>query len=258
MWSQFNSDFQTAEILQAKGIIKNKETAQFSVISRTGKKITIQMKSVAWKDLQNVKLALFSNQIKMPLANQNSNQRYWFEYLPEKKTLLIAYNRCIEQEGKPFAEFVENAFAVADKEKAEKVVVDLRRNGGGDSAIMSPLLDALKKRPQLIEKGKLFVLMGRSTFSSGFMNARELQVHTNAILIGEPSGQNPNAFGEVREFLLPNNKLKVRYSTKFFKLADGESKTFLPVDIKVDRTFADFASGRDATLERALKYNSAK
>lgn len=254
LWSNLNSDFQTAEILQAKGIIRNKETATFTFLGRDGKEFSTKINSVAPQDLSNIKPARFADQIETPLANQNSKSFYWFKYLPDSKTLFIAYNRCVEEEGKPFAKFVEDAFTVADREKAEKIVVDLRRNGGGNSAIMRPLIEALKARPQMTEKGKLFVLMGRNTFSSGFMNARELKVYNNALWIGEPSGQNPNAYGEVKSFELPNFKLKINYSTKFFELATGETRGFLPVNVEVDRTFKDFAAGRDVTLETALDY----
>jgi hypothetical protein len=109
-----------------------------------------------------------------------------------------------------------------------------------------------------MKKGRLFALTGRNTFSSGFMNARELQVYTKALLAGEPSGQKPNAFGEVKEFFLPNTNLKVRYSTKYHELVEGETKPFLPVDIMVERTFSDFVSGRDAALEKALNYKEGK
>jgi hypothetical protein len=211
------------------------------------------MKSLTEQVLSKTKITTLTAQIKQPLANKKTDI-YWFEYLPEAKTLFIVYNRCAEDKNKPFAQFVEEAFAVAEKENAEKVVVDLRRNGGGNSVIMKPLLDAIKQRPQFMKKGKLFALMGRNTFSSGFMNARELQIYTNAMLVGEPSGQKPNAYGEVKEFFLPNSNLKVRYSTKFFELVGGETKPFLPVDILVERTFADFVNGRDATLEKVLNY----
>lgn len=96
--------------------------------------------------------------------------------------------------------------------------------------------------------------MGRGTFSSGFMNARELQVEHKAVWIGEPSGQKPNAYGELKNFVLPNSNLRINYSTKFWELFPGEKRTFLPVDVPVERTFADYAAGRDTTLEKALNY----
>lgn len=244
---------QMGEVLQAKGILPTKESGSFSFVTREGKPLTINMKSIMTKDLRSAKFAKITDQIKPSFAAQK-NDIYWSEYLPEKKTLFIAYNRCVEDKNKPFVKFVEEAFAVVDKEKAEKIVVDLRRNGGGNSNVMQPLLEAIKARPQFMKKGSLFVLIGRGTFSSGFMNARELQFYTNAIWVGEPSGQKPNAYGEVREFVLPNSNLKVSYSTKFFELVKAEKRSFLPVDVPVERRFVDFTAGRDLALEKALDY----
>lgn len=151
LWSSVNASLQTAEILQAKGVIENKESAQFGFI-KDGKPLTVEIKSVPPANMNGIKLVRLSEQIKPTLALKNPQQFYWFEHLPEAKTLYIAYNRCADAEDKPFAKFVEEVFAIADKEKAEKLVIDLRRNSGGNSAIMRPLHEALKQRPHLTEK----------------------------------------------------------------------------------------------------------
>jgi hypothetical protein len=257
LMTKLSSNLQNADVLQTIGIIPTKESGRFGFVTQDGKSLTVEIKSLTEKDLGSIKIVRLTDHIKPSLATKKTDI-YWFEYLPDSKTLYIAYNQCEEDKNKPFAKFVEDAFAIADKENAERIVVDLRRNGGGNSVIMRPLLEAIKQRPQYMKKGKLFALTGRNTFSSGFMNARELQVYTKALLAGESSGQKPNAYGEVKEFFLPNTNLKVRYSTKYFELVGGETKPFLPVDIMIERTFADFAAGRDATFEKVLNYKDRK
>ena len=45
------------------------------------------------------------------------------------------------------------------------------------------------------------LLIGRATFSSAQMNAQQFRDRTKAILVGEPTGQKPNHFGEIKNFI---------------------------------------------------------
>jgi C-terminal processing protease CtpA/Prc len=115
------------------------------------------------------------------------------------------------------------------------------------------LITALSKRPDVNQAGKLFVLIGRGTFSSAYLNALRLKLETKAILVGEPTGQKPNAYGEVKTMTLPHAKLLVQYSTKYFKTVKGDPPSLTP-DVSVERSSWDYAGGRDPVLERALRY----
>lgn len=80
------------------------------------------------------------------------------------------------------------------------------------------------------------------------MNAIELQANTPVKLIGEPTGQKPNGFGEVREFLLPNSKMRINYATRFWKLLESDPEALMP-DIRIEPNYADFSDGRDPIFE---------
>jgi hypothetical protein len=80
-----------------------------------------------------------------------------------------------------------------------------------------------------------------------------LKHELQAVLVGEPSAQRPNSYGDVRTFQLPNSKLVVRYCTKYFRLdPHGDPDALLP-DIPVDLTAQDYFAGRDPVLERVLR-----
>jgi len=133
------------------------------------------------------------------------------------------------------------------------MVIDLRLNGGGNSIIFEPLVKALSKRRDVNQTGRLFALIGRGTFSSACLNAQKLKRETKAILVGEPAGQRPNFYGEVETMTLPYSKLRVHYSTRYFKTTDGDPPALAP-DIQVETSSSDYASGRDPVMERALNY----
>jgi hypothetical protein len=74
----------------------------------------------------------------------------------------------------------------------------MRQNGGGDFFVgRKDLIKPLKERPAINQKGKLFVLIGRQTFSAARVNAIDFRKDTNAILVGEPIGERPNSYSRI-------------------------------------------------------------
>jgi hypothetical protein len=187
------------------------------------------------------------------LFRQHPEKNYWREYLGNDKVLYIQYNRCQDDPAQPFAAFAADLFGFADSHPIDGVVVDLRLNTGGNSEVIHPLVAGLKARPALRAHGHLFALIGPLTFSSGLIAAMDLRHDLHAVLVGEPPGEKPNSYGEVREITLSNSKIAVQYSTKFFRTTSGDPADFAP-DVRVSRTLADALAGRDPILDAALNY----
>ena len=179
---------------------------------------------------------------------------YWYEYLPDTHTLYIQYSKCEDEPGNPFQDFVNKLFAFADSRTVNRVVVDLRFNGGGTSSIVKPLIEGLKTRPALNAKGHLYTLISGHTFSSAVFAAVSFRNDLHAVLVGEPAGNKPNHYGQFDSFELPNSKLKVQYSTKHFYLMPDSDPPSLEPDIFVQRSFEDYLAGRDPVFDAALRH----
>ena len=193
--------------------------------------------------------------IPIPVARQDPAANYWFRYLADSRTLLFRYNRCTEMDTLPFAEFARRMFAVLDRSPVDRVIVDLRANSGGNSQVIAPFRDPLLANPDRARKDRLFVLIGRRTFSSGSMNAA--QFARNATLVGQGTGGGMDSYGETRTFRLTHSRLLVRYSTKFFAMTKeypwtARNPLTLEPDISAPLTWADYRAGRDAALELAI------
>jgi C-terminal processing protease CtpA/Prc len=189
---------------------------------------------------------------KMPLRGQHPERYYWYTYLPDEETVYFHYYRCADDPSQPFADFNREMFEFIDANPVTRIVVDLRFNGGGNSAIFRPFLDEVRAREVFRQPGALYGLIGRQTFSSALMNAVELKSETGAILLGEPSGGNPNHFGEVRVFTLPNAGLQVMYSTRRFETMPDYDRDALVPDLDYPITWEDLLAGRDPAVEAAL------
>ncbi|MBX3374110.1 MAG: hypothetical protein KF817_09760 [Phycisphaeraceae bacterium] len=191
----------------------------------------------------------------VPLALRRPELPYWWEALPHARALYIKYNRCLDDPDHPFDRFVAGIGEAIDRGvrdgTLDRVIVDLRHNGGGNSQIAQPLIRALRERRAINRPGGLIVIIGRGTFSSAQLNAADFRRSTHAILIGEPTGQRPNAFGEIRFLTLPATGAVLQYSTKFFRTDPDDHPSMVP-DIPLPSLSTDFFAGRDLFLETAL------
>jgi hypothetical protein len=161
-------------------------------------------------------------------------------------TLFVQYNR---------VEFLEPALlrdlvGAATAANVKRVVVDIRHNYGGEVRDLTPVVDALDE-PKVDQPGRLFLITGRNTYSAACLFAAELQARTGVTIVGEPMGGSPNLWGDPDDISLAWSGLTVGVST-MFELATTADDVRLTIDpeLAVPLTYADWAAGRDAALEK--------
>lgn len=187
-----------------------------------------------------------------PLARSRPQSWYWSQRDSASGVHFIQYNRCQDSPELKVSDFVARALAEIDASPPRAVVVDLRYNGGGSSSLLKPLIHGLADRKALNAPDRLFVLVGRLTFSSALMNAIQFRQSTRATLVGEPTGGKPNHFGETQTFTLPNSRMVIQHSTKFFREQEKDEDALYP-DVRIDVASADYAAGRDPAMEEVLR-----
>jgi hypothetical protein len=113
------------------------------------------------------------------------------------------------------------------------------------------------KRPALDQRGHLFVITGRRTFSAAMSNAAQFHNETRAILVGEPPGETPNSYQEKETFWLPASHLAVNYSVRYYKFLPTDAPALMP-DHEIDPDWESYRAGRDPTLEWALSDGASR
>jgi hypothetical protein len=237
-------------ILHGMKLIPSQEKASLTVLAKSGRIITLDMKPVSFSSKPEW-IVDTSDECDAPLYLKNRQKFYWYEILPDSQTLFFKYNSCQNMTGLPFNDFVKIIFNVADAEEVTSIVIDLRHNGGGNSGIFAPFLEELKKRPKFLQKGSIYVLIGRRTFSSAILNAIDLKKQTQAIFAGEPTGGKPNHYGEVQSFRLPQSGLSVTYSIKYFRVIDDDPDSLMP-DLLIEPMASDYLKKSDPVLNSIL------
>jgi len=177
----------------------------------------------------------------------NIKSNYFVEN--KEQSLYFKYSRCKEDENYPFSKLfkdLENSLNF----KPKKIIVDLRNNQGGNSSLFDPISQIISNYIKK-DKPQVFCLINRRVFSSGVLNTHEMKYKLGALLVGQPTGQGVNHYGEVKTFKLPNTKIEVQYSSKFFKLIDDDSTTIKP-DVLIEPTIDDYMTGKDPVLNYCL------
>lgn len=178
-----------------------------------------------------------------------SQRAYSLEYLAASKTLYVNYTAAREEADETMAGFAARLTGVMAASPVDRLVLDLRRNGGGNNYLNQPLVHALIGAPAN-RRGHLFVITGRTTFSAGMSMAADVERNCHAIFVGEPTGAGPNHYGDATPTDLPGLGVRAMISTVFWESSDPHDKRqwILP-DIPAPPTFAALWEGRDVAME---------
>lgn len=239
------------EILHALGIIAAPGPARFRFEDEQGKRFTLEISPVAAPPVVNGAATLtgfISAAAAQPLFRQRPAEPFWFTLLPDSHTVYLSFRGY-----RGLGENARKLFQFIDSNPTTRLVIDMRQNGGGDFYEgRRHLVEAVKRHPTLNRKGRLYIVVGRRTYSAAMVNAIDFRKQTNAILVGEPIGERPNSYSENDEMTLPNSRLVVSYSTKYYKFLDEDVPAVLP-DVRMDPAWTDFRAGRDPVLEWILR-----
>ncbi len=144
-------------------------------------------------------------------------------------------------------------FALIDSAKPQKLIVDMRDNGGGDNTVgYAELIKPIETHADIDRRGHLYVLIGPLTFSAAMNNAAQFQDETRAILAGQTIGERPNSYQEPRQFRLPNSHLVVRASTLWYAFRKTGPNVVAP-DKEIIPTWDDVKNGRDPVMDWVLE-----
>ncbi len=235
--------------LKTLGLTTEADRAKFDFIDLKGKKFSLEIKALT----QSEKILWIVPFRNAPLYLQNAGKPFFFEYLRDAKTVYVNF-RWYPRRGE-FSKFSKELFDFIDQNSVEKLVFDLRQNGGGDfTRGRDFFIKPLKDRKQFSGRGKLFVITGRATFSAGMTNTADFRNELNALLVGEPTGARPNGYQENRGFALPNSNLPSSYSIEHYKFSKEDTPGILP-DKRIDPVWKSFLAGRDPALEWILEYS---
>jgi Peptidase family S41 len=239
----------SAEILHGLGITQSAARASFSVEGVPETELTPVTAAAYVTALRPA----FPNYLdgmpkrSKPLLVQKRGMSQWVTTLDRGRVVYFVYNTVT---GDPDST-ADRILRLARRPKTRLVIVDLRNNGGGDIGTYPYLLQTLKSR-LINRRGRLVVLIGRTTFSAAVHFAVDLERGTRAIFVGEPTGGSPNHYSDTDPVNLPVTGYTINVPRIHYVKLPGQSGLQLDPDVSVALTGRDFFAGRDPVLARAL------
>lgn len=190
----------------------------------------------------------------MPLYLKDRRTFYWFEPMPDGKSLYCQFNSVSDAQQETLSAFAGRLAEYIAANAIETLIIDMRWNNGGNSKLLPPLLAAVSSS-RVNQQGQLFVIVGRYTYSAAMNAATLFQRFTNAIFVGEPTSSSPNFVGEDNIITLPYSQTRVSISDLFWQSSwPTDRRLWIAPFLLTPPTFEAYKSKRDPALEAISTY----
>lgn len=191
-----------------------------------------------------------------PLWMRDGKEYRSMEYLKDSKTLYVRHSATMNDGDKTIQAFFKNMLDFIDTHDVEKLVLDVRMNGGGNNYLNKPIITSIIQARKINQQGKFYCVIGRRTFSACQNLVNELSKYTEITFVGEPTSENINFYGDTRQEVLPNSKLAASLSWMWWQNLDPRDKRpWMPPHLAVDMSFADYQKGIDPVMNVILAHN---
>lgn len=193
-----------------------------------------------------------------PLYLKELDHIYHFEYLPEHKTVYVRQSQIQDEQDEDIPTFYARVFDFIENNPVEKFILDVRLNGGGNNYKNKPVVTGVIRTEKINKPGKFMVIIGRRTFSACQNLVNELSNYTNAVFVGEPTGENINFYGDNRPVTLPNTGINAYLSFAWWQdKPQWENGPWMAPHLATGMTFEQYRSNQDPALEAALQFSDS-
>lgn len=200
------------------------------------------------KILDNPTLFIVSK-VDAPQSKPKQPVPYGFSIL-DKNILYVWYKKCFSVEDYPFEKMVEDISTEIKNKNITKYILDVRNNGGGNSEVLNPFQD-------LIRKTKLngVMLINNGVFSSGRFAVARFKKEFNVTLIGQGTGGAAKSYGYNKNLEVEGKRFSCSIRLWDFSDIFGYTGSITP-DIFVNVTIDDYNNKNDVVLKEAIKFLS--
>jgi tetratricopeptide (TPR) repeat protein len=244
-----------AEVCQAIGLTADADRLTLAVTSPDGREREVELRPLDRASDPKLVEASQLPGAKVPVWMKNPTAPHWFEPIPATRAVFAQINAITDAPDRTMAQFAADLAAFIRSHDVDRLILDLRWNGGGNNYLSRSLVLALAGLPAINRAGSLYTLVGRYTFSAAMNLTSQLELWTNTIFAGEPTGASPSHYGDARRYTLPRSGLTVRLSSVYWRdWSVDERRTAVVPELAVAMTSRDYFEGRDPVLEAALTH----
>jgi hypothetical protein len=241
-------------VLQAIGAVDDTLAVDVTVRDRAGRERTVRVDS-AGPGFAMVRLRPPAGAAAPAPAYLQDTAVLSFRPIADTRAVHLLYNAVAEPAGETTAEFAARLKDALRERGATDLVVDLRNNGGGNTYLYPPLLNAIVHFRESAPGNRVWVIVGRHTFSAAQNFATTLERYiTDATFVGEPSGSRPNFVGESPPVVLPYSGLRASISSRYHQNVDfTDRRQWIAPRVPAPLSSADYFANRDPALDAVVR-----
>ena len=245
-------------LLFSLGISENASQATFTLSNGPGKDFKIKIQNLSPEDEENTEFVSWKRQLENPALYQKDNDLYyWYEYDKKKKLLYFQYNRIGNMQNESSSAFADKLFETVDSVEIKKFVLDLRYNGGGNFPYSIRYIQEILDRLDIDRRGRLFIITGYDTFSAAIDMLNQLEMRSQAIIVGETPGDHPGSPGDPESYVLKNTGIKIYLSSLYHPtLLESDNREYIELDENCITSWDDYQKSCDPCMNYIRKFKS--
>lgn len=240
-----------AETYYLKGIgaIGSSASADLNVQEPGGRRRRIAVATLAKEREGRQDRLLAPHGVTAPLFVRDMAQSHWEQPLPDEDAHYVQVNNLRDDKDEPIAAFGQRLWKILDASKPKNVILDLRHNNGGTTQTYPELLRTLIAFSR-IEGNRLYVLIGRRTFSAAGNFVTDLERLADPVFVGEATSECCNLYGDPTYVQLPYSQVQGELTAVKWQLSEpGDRRREMSPEVPVQLTAKAYFAGQDPALE---------
>jgi len=254
------------ELLDALGITKGLDGVEITVADERGREQRVKLAAAplvpehgrrgapaGWVDMAK------DAKDPLPLWRRDTERLFALEYLPDERVVYAGFHAVLDDEHESLADFTARVMKMVDEKEVDALVIDVRDNNGGNNFLAQTLFQRIQASEKVNQPGKLFVIIGRETFSACQNFCNWMDLRTEALFVGEPTGSRPNFTGEGNTIQLPWSGITANASSRRWQDSVSEDeRQWIAPEFSAVMTAEDYRTNRDPALATILEYLKKK
>lgn len=183
-----------------------------------------------------------------PLWLSHPDDNFWLARL-SPRTLYVQLNQCSDSSHLTLSQFAAQMTVELQAPDTLNLVVDVRRNNGGDEDSVRVVAAAMVAFQVERPRARVFVLIGRNTLSAAQNFISTLDQWMNVEFVGEVSGSRPDHVGDDTLVLLPYSGLMGSIACALHQTNYRDLRSWIAPSLPVSLSSEDYFAQRDPGLE---------
>lgn len=253
-WLGVHFALRRTALLEALGATDDLSRVTLTLRDREGRERDVTLEAGEYEFRRKLRPPADTEVPERPLYLRDVDREYWLEPLPDADALYWQFNQVRDREGGPsIAEFADTLRQALERTAADNLFVDVRHNNGGNNGLLRPLIRTLVWWEADDPGRRIFVIMGRNTFSAAQNFLNRVERWTDAVFVGEPSSSSPNFSGEETELVLPYSRVRGSISNRYWQDSDpDDERPWIPPQVPIGLSSDEYFASEDPALAAVL------